>query len=312
MVTVPETTPSAPQVAPATPATAQTPAAPTQAQPAGAPKVETATPASKPEVPDERVQLLAKRERALQQQARAVKEQQEQIAKAKADYEDALKKAVGQQIAAFKQKARVAPLDVLKELDLSYDELTEAQLEQGKRNPASLGAKLALDKVAELEAKLAEQRAEQERQAKERAAAEEQRAQAEFKMEIRSEVNDLAEQYPLTATYKAYDAVELKLQELYRRTGQMPTYEQAIKEVEEFLASQISKGQELLAKRAQPKPEAPAASTPSVKPTEAQPSSISNDMTASTGSAKAQAVSAKDRYANAIAALSKLDGPAVH
>src|SRR6476659_10012765 len=220
MVTVPENTPAAPQVAPATPATVQTPVAPAPAQPAGAPKAEAAAPAPKPEVPDERVQLLAKRERALQQQARAVKEQQEQIAKAKADYEDALKKAVGQQIAAFKQKARVAPLDVLKELDLSYDELTEAQLEQGKRNPASLGVKMALDEVAQLKEQLKAQEAKQAQEAKERAAAEEQRAQAEFKMELRTEVDDLAEQYPLTATYTAYDAVELKLQELYRRTGQ--------------------------------------------------------------------------------------------
>jgi hypothetical protein len=266
-----------------------------------APQQETApveTPApveEKPAPPKaDRFAMLARKEQDLYRKQQAVKQQQAAIA------------AQAEQIRAFEQAKKQAllnPLDALKQLGLTYEQLTEYVLNDNKPTPNAEVQSVR----QELEEFKRQAREEQERileQQREMQTREQQQIIEQFRSEVNEYVEQHAENYELTNLYGGAHLVSEVIEEHFRQTQKLLTIPEAAKLVEEHYEdlarkSLATKKFAVTQQKAASPQETVAAPAPRMGPT------LSNDLTASVAASPKSQRTDADRIA---AALARLEG----
>lgn len=276
----------APEAPPAQPEVA---AAPVEAAPE--PVVE------KPPAPPraDRFAMLARKEQDLLRKQQAVKQQQAVLARQAEEV---------RQFEALRRQATLNPLDALKSLGLSYEQITEYVLNDNKPTPNAEVQALR----SELEDFKTQARREQEELLRQQRALQEQEQQAiinNFREEVNEYVSQHADTYELTTLYGGANLVYGVIEEHFNQTGKVMALPEAAKLVEEHyeeLARKAQQAKKFAATKqevAQPQGQT-AAPAPKLGPT------LSNTLNAgvTAGIPKSQRSDA-DRIA---AALARLEG----
>lgn len=242
----------------------------------------------------DRFAMLARKEQDLYRKQQAVKQQQQMLAQQ------------AEQIRAFEQakkQAMLNPLDALKQLGLTYEQITEYVLNDNKPTPNAEVQSVR----QELEEFKRQAREEQERileQQREMQTREQQQIIEQFRSEVNEYVEQHAENYELTNLYGGAHLVSEVIEEHFRQTQKLLTIPEAAKLVEEHyedLARKSLATKKFAAtqqKAASPQ-ETAAAAAPRMGPT------LSNDLTASVAAAPKSQRTDADRIA---AALARLEG----
>lgn len=210
-----------------------------------------ATMAKKEQARVQREQALKAREKAIADKEKAVQEREAKLAGAKG-----------------------APLEALKAAGLTYDDVTNAQLNDGKPS-AELIAQQARDEIAALRAELAKRDEAQTAEATTQAQQAKEAARKEFYAEAQSFAERAGDTYELLNVFKPYHLVAQAIEAEHQKSGKVLTYAEAAQKVEDALRAELEKGVQTkwFQSRSQTKPEAQPA-----KPR----ATISNDLTAAT------------------------------
>lgn len=238
--------------------------------------------------------VLARKEAELYRRQQAVKHQQAELARQ------------AEEIRAFqdmKRNARLNPVDALKQLGLTYEEITEYLMNDNKPTPQAE----VLSVKQELEEFKRQQQAEQKRILEEQRAAAEAEQQAiveQFHEEVSDYVTQHADTYELTALYGGANLVWQVIEENFKQTQKLMSIPEAAKLVEEHYEELARKAQATKKFAAtQQKAASPQAPTqtqaPKMGPT------LTNDLTASAAANSQRPRSDGDRIA---AALARLEG----
>ena len=266
--------------------TPETEAAPVEAAPAPAPA---------PEKPrSDRFAALARKEAEVFRKQQAVRAQQAEIARQ------------AEEIRAFqeaKRQAALNPIDALKQLGLTYEQITEYVLNDNKPTPSAEVQSVR----QELEEFKRVQREEQQRlveQQKAMIAQEQQQIISAFRDEVNDYVTQHSETYELTALYGGHNLVSDVVEEHFKQSGKLLTIPEAAKLVEEHYEDLARKAQATKKFAAtQQKVASPqgqtTATAPKIGPT------LSNDLSAVATAAPKSPRSDADRIA---AALARLEG----
>lgn len=237
----------------------------------------------------QRLASLQKEQRRINAERMAFKAEQEAFAKER----DEMAK-----VRALLADAKKRPIDYLKAGGLTYEDLTNAQLNDGKPDAALL-AKDAYSEVEKLRAEMREaesKRLEELRKAQE---AQKQQARVEFRDEISDYVKANAEKFELCSLNdNSANVILAVIEDEFEKSGnaKLLTIEEGAAKVEAFLEQQARKLS--AAKKL-------TAATQVSQPNSSGPlRSITNDMTAST-QARSKPRSEREREAAALAALSK-------
>lgn len=209
---------------------------------------------------------LTRKEKEIRAEAARIKAEREQIEQMRAEYESKSKSSVDAET-SFKEKLRKNPLKTLSELGLTYEQLTEMQLNDQNPTPQML-----MDQMrAELEAKMEEKygklteglKEKEEREAKEQYEA----AVNGYKSELTQFIRQNSDTYELIVANNATELMFDTAQQFYKQTGKVPNNEELAKAVEEHLEEQaneilkLKKFQSKLNKPAEPKPTSQTAPT---------------------------------------------------
>lgn len=221
-----EAAPVAP-VAPAEPpATAPAPAAPVQPQ---------ATPPVEPKKGPEASRLLAeaaRRERAVQAEKAAWKKQR---AQEEAQWKERIARA--EAVEAKLAKAKDAPLTALEALGLSYEELSMAQLNDGKPG-ADLAIRKAEEKVAALEKKIEDEKKAAEEKAKQDRDATQKQVLEQWHARTTQAVIAAGEKYELVNALGYSGEVGKMVEEHYDATGEEVPWPVAAEKLEAHLQAE--------------------------------------------------------------------------
>lgn len=229
----------------------------------------------------DRFAALAKKERAIQQQATALKEREAKLA----DFE------------SIKQKATSNPLEALKILGISYEQITEFILNGQKPTPdlqvSAVKQEIdALRKERELEKEAAKKAQEEEHS----------RTMEQFRAEVGNFIKTNAEQYELTALYNGESIVEATIEQHFAATQKVLSIKEAADLVEAYFEDQVKAASQAKKFQAKQEPKAPGQPAKEMERTKAP--TLNNGMTSSAPSllpAKTEA----DRVQRALAALEK-------
>jgi hypothetical protein len=241
----------------------------------------------------ERFAALARKEAEVYRKQQAIRQQQAEIARQ------------AEEVKAFqdlRRQAALNPLEALKSLGLSYEQITEYMMNDNKPTP-SLEVVSLRQELEEFKKQSQSEREAARRAAEEMAAKEQQQIIEQFRGEVSEYVKQHSETYELTALYGADNLVYQVIEEAFNQSGKVLAIPEAAKMVEEHLeelAQQAQRTKKFAAKQSVASPQAPvAASVPRSGPT------LSNDLTAAaTGSPQRPRTDA-DRVA---AALARLEG----
>lgn len=180
-----------------------------------------------PEKPKERSSdkfaALARKEAEVFRKAQAVRQQQAALARQ------------AEEIKAFqqaKQSALLNPLDALKQLGLTYEQITEYVLNDNKPTP-NAEVQAVRQEIEEFKRS---QREEQQRlleQQKAIATAEQQQIVEQFREEVNEYVSQHSETYELTALYNGANLVSDVIEEHFKQSGKLLSIPEAAKLVEE-------------------------------------------------------------------------------
>jgi DNA-binding transcriptional MerR regulator len=242
----------------------------------------------------DRFAMLARKEQDLYRKQQAVKQQQQMLAQQ------------AEQLRAFEQAKKQAvlnPLDALKQLGLTYEQITEYVLNDNRPTPNAEVQSVR----QELEEFKRQAREDQERvleQQREMQTREQQQIIEHFRSEVNEYVEQHTENYELTNLYGGAHLVSEVIEEHFRQTQKLLTIPEAAKLVEEHyedLARKSLATKKFAAtqqKAASPQ-ETVAAQAPRMGPT------LSNDLTASVAASPKSQRTDADRIA---AALARLEG----
>jgi hypothetical protein len=256
-----------------------------------------AAPEPAPEQPkernSERFAALARKEAEVYRKQQAVRQQQAEIARQ------------AEEVKAFRDLQRQAalnPLEALKALGLSYEQITEYMMNDNKPTP-SLEVVSLRQELEEFKKQSQAERDAARKQAQELAAKEQQQIIEQFRGEVSEYVKQHSETYELTALYGADNLVYQVIEEAFNQSGKVLAIPEAAKMVEEHLeelAQQAQRTKKFAAKQSVTSPQASvAASAPKPGPT------LSNSLSAvATGSPQRPRTEA-ERVA---AALARLEG----
>jgi len=257
-----------------------------------------AAPAPVPEKPKERASdkfaVLARKEAEIYRRQQAVRQQQAEIARQ------------AEEIKAFqemKRQARLNPTEALKQLGLTYEEVTEYLMNDNKPTPSAE----VMSVKQELEEFKRQQQAEQKRllqEQREAAEAEQQQIVEQFHEEVSDYVSQHAETYELTALYGGANLVWQVIEENFKQTQKLMSIPEAAKLVEEHYEELARKAQATkkfaVTQQKAASPQATAQTqAPRMGPT------LTNDLTARVASNPQRPRSDEDRIA---AALARLEG----
>jgi vacuolar-type H+-ATPase subunit H len=205
------------------------------AEPEGAPEAPAPAPEPAPEKPRaDRFALLARKEQDLFRKQQAVKQQQQILAQQ------------AEQLRAFEQAKKQAllnPLDALKQLGLTYEQITEFVLNDNKPTPNAE----VMSVRQELEEFKRSQREEQQKLLEEQREMQTQEQQAiieTFREEVGEYVSQHAETYELTNLYGGANLVSDVIEEHFKQSGKLLTIPEAAKLVEEHYEELARKAQQ--------------------------------------------------------------------
>lgn len=264
--------------------------APAEAAPAPAPEAE------KPPTPPkaDRFAMLARKEQDLFRKQQAVRQQQEVLARQ------------AEEIRAFqeaKRQAALNPLDALKQLGLTYEQITEFVLNDNKPTPNAEVQSVR----QELEEFKRQARDEQKRILEEQRALQAQEQQQiiqSFREEVKEYVSQHADTYELTTLYGGDNLVSDVIEEHFRQSGKLLTIPEAAKLVEEHYEDLARKAQSTK-KFAATKQSAAPSQAPTTAAAPKMGTTLSNDLSATATVGPKTQRSDADRIA---AALARLEG----
>lgn len=207
-------------------------ATPAEPNAATEPQTAPAAPEAKTDPLAPKFAALAKREkqaRILQQQSRL---QAQALAKREA--------AIAEREKIWEEEFKSSPLEALKKRNLTYQDLTNAALNDGKFQPdvALKDLKDEIQKVrqeTEAKEKLALQNAQKQAQMAE------QQAVAHFQEQIGAHIEQNLEKYELTKIYDANDLVYQTVEEHFNRTKKILSVSEACELVESYLESELER-----------------------------------------------------------------------
>lgn len=273
-----------PAVAAAAPVT-EVPPAPPEGQP----------PAMPPEPKKDNAALfaaLAKKEKAIRAERESIKAKAAELEKQRAEITDLL---------SLKTTAKQDPLSVLKTLGITYEELTQRILNDGRPAPDA-EVKQLRDEVRQWQEKQEAERQRQLEEEKGRVAEEQKAAVDRFRGEVTSFVSSNAEKYELLNLYGQQGLVSEVIAQHYSATQRVMDTAEAADRAEKYL-------EELVQKAASTKKFAAKVAPQEAKPAQqvAQPrtNTLSNDLSASAPSMVNQPQSEADRIKRALAALDR-------
>ena len=210
---------------------------PTAAEVLGTPQAEAAPAPAAPEPPKERASdrfaVLARKEQEVFRKAQAVRQQQAELARQ------------AEEIRAFeaaKKTARLNPLEALKQLGLTYDDVAQYVLNDNTPTPDAQVQSVR----EELEAFKRQAREEQERltrQQREMAAQEQAAIVEQFREEVSDYISQHSETYELTSLYNGASLVSDVIEEHFKMAGKLLTIPEAAKLVEEHYEDLARKAQ---------------------------------------------------------------------
>lgn len=242
----------------------------------------------------DRFAVLARKEAEVFRKAQAVRQQQAEIARQ------------AEEIRAFqsaRQQALQNPLEALKSLGLTYEQVTDFVLNDNKPTP-----NLEVMSVRqELEEFKRQQREEQQQLLAQRREMEQQEIQQtlqQFQEEVSEYVTQHAETYELTALYNGANLITQVIEECFKQDGKLLSIPEAAKLVEEHYEDLARKT--LATKKfaaTQQKVASPQA--PQTAPAPSIGRTLSNDLSASVAGNPQRPRSDADRIA---AALARLEG----
>jgi len=216
---------ASPEASAAPSAEPTTPAAPVSTQ---------ASPPSPPKAPDAS-RLLAeatRRERAVLAEKQAWKAQR---AKEEAAWKERIARA--EAVEAKLARAKKEPLSALEALGVSYEELSIAQLNDGKPG-ADLAIRQAEEKVAALEKKLEDEKKAEAEKRKADTEASQKAALARWHEMTTKKVTDAGEKYELVNALGYASEVGKMIEEHYDATGEQVSWEDAAAKLEGHLQSE--------------------------------------------------------------------------
>jgi hypothetical protein len=178
--------------------------------------------------------LLARKEQDLLRKQQAVRQQQAQLARQ------------AEELRAFEQAKKQAllnPLDAIKQLGLTYEQITEFVLNDNKPTPNAE----VMSVRQELEEFKRAQREEQEKlleQTREMQTREQQAIIESFREEVGEYVSQHVETYELTNLYGGANLVSDVIEEHFKQSGKLLTIPEAAKLVEEHYEDLARKAQQ--------------------------------------------------------------------
>lgn len=272
---------------------------PTAAEVLGTPpEAPVAAPAPEPEAPRERASdrfaVLARKEQEVFRRAQAVRQQQAAIAKQ------------AEEIRAFeaaKRSARLNPLEALKQLGLTYDDVAQYVLNDNTPTPDAQVQSVR----EELESYKRQMREEQEsliKQQQEQAAREQQAIVEQFREEVSDYIGQHADTYELTSLYGGASLVSDVIEEHFKMAGKLLTIPEAAKLVEEHYEDLARKAQ-ATKKFAATKQQVDSAQAQTQAPAPRMGPTLTNSLTATATANPQRPRSDEDRIK---AALARLEG----
>lgn len=253
-----------------------------------------AEPAKPKERSADRFASLARKEAEVYRKAQAIRQQQAELARQAEEIKN---------FQALKSKAVLNPLDALKELGLTYEQVTEYVLNDNKPTPSAEVLTLKQE-LEEFKRQNAERESRQEQQRREMAEREQRQIITAFRDEVNEYVSQHAETYELTSLYNGAYLVSDVIEQNFKDTGKLLSIPEAAKMVEEYYEDL---GRKTLAtkKFAATKQDATPAQVETKTPAAKMPPTLSNDLSASVTAASQRPRSDAERIA---AALARLEG----
>jgi hypothetical protein len=260
-------------------------------------KTDPVAPATEPAKPADpmasKFAALAKKER----QARLLQSQ----AKAQADALAKREAEIARREKEWDEEFRRNPLAALKKRNLTYQDITNAALNDDKFDPAT-EVKSVKDEIE----RLRQEQAEKERKAQEDAKAQQAQAEAQaveaFKERIGQHIESNGEKYELTNLYDASELVFQTVEEHFARTKKVLSLDEACGLVESYLESEIERtakqSKKFQSKYGQPKPVEEKKPAPSKTDT-----TLSNHLNAPTSPSLLSPANEAERMKRALAAL---------
>lgn len=181
---------------------------------------------------------FARRFADLTKQARKVRDEQKAIAEERKRIAEVEKEL--EEYRQVKGKAKENPIEYLKSLGLTYQDITEIMLNDNKLTPEQQIRLLNEKLDSQAKSREDDKKAQDEAKAKEEAAANEQ-AVMEFKQSIRSHIEAKADQYELIAAQDAHDLVFEVIEQFWREHDSLPDMEVACRHVEGYLEDEARK-----------------------------------------------------------------------
>lgn len=253
---------------------------------------EVAPPEPSRERNSERFAALARKEAEVYRKQQAVRQQQAEIARQ------------AEEVKAFqdlRRQAALNPVEALKALGLSYEQITEYMMNDNKPTP-SLEVVSLRQEMEDFKKQQQTERDAARRQAESMAAQEQQQIIEQFRGEVTDYVKQHSETYELTALYSADNLVYQVIEEAFNQSGKVLAIPEAAKMVEEHLeelAQQAQRTKKFAAKQSVASPQAVAASAPKPGPT------LSNSLSAVATASPQRPRTEAERVA---AALARLEG----
>lgn len=242
----------------------------------------------------ERFAALARKEAEVFRRAQAVRHQQAELAR-QADEIRAFQ--------AAKSQAALDPISALKQLGLTYEQITEYVLNDNKPTPSAEVMSLKQE-IEEFKRQTQEERQQQEMARRQMIEQEQRQIIDNFHQEVGEYVSQHSETYELTALYGGAKLVSDVIEESFRRTGKLLTIPDAAKMVEEHyedLARKAQATKKFAATQQKVAPTQTAQQTPATR----MPPTLSNDLSASVMAGSQRPRTEADRIA---AALARLEG----
>jgi hypothetical protein len=241
-----------------------------------------------------RFAALARKEAEVFRKSQAIRQQQAELARQ------------AEELKAFqaaRQQAKLNPLDALKQLGLTYDELTEFVLNDNKPTP-SAEVQSVRQEIEEFKRQAAEERRRAEEQQKSMLLEEQQRVVEAFREEVNDYVSQHSETYELTALYGGANLVSEVIEEHFRQSGKLMSIPEAAKLTEEYYEDLARKAQATkkfaaTQQKATPPQVSSQGTVPKLGPT------LTNDLTVT---AAARAQSPRTDAERIAAAMARLEG----
>lgn len=238
--------------------------------------------------------VLARKEAEIYRRQQAVRQQQAELARQ------------AEEIKAFqemKRSARLNPVEALKQLGLTYEEVTEYLMNDNKPTPSAevMSVKQELEEFKRQAAE--EQRRFMEEQ-RSRAEAEQQEIVEQFHEEVSDYVAQHADTYELTSLYGGANLVWQVIEENFKQTQKLMSIPDAAKLVEEHYEELARKAQ-ATKKFAATQQKAASPQVPQQTQAPRMGPTLTNDLTASAANNSQRPRTEGDRIA---AALARLEG----